>query len=142
MEQVFANALDRVREANRMARESALELNRIAVRAQGELARQQLAALENCLEAGSKQLELMTQTQDPKELVSKQTQTVASLGEKLVGVVQQSLEIQAQAREEFKHWFEDGMAGLREMEVEQPAPAAAAPSATASKPRRTPRKAS
>ena len=56
MEPVFNNVFEKVAAANQRAMESALQLNQIAVRTQGLLARQQLAAFENCLEAATKQL--------------------------------------------------------------------------------------
>ena len=95
--------------ANRSAVESALRLNKIAVRAQGLLVRQQVAAFENCLEAGSLQVKMATETRDPRELVARQAEVAVELGEKLVAVAQEALDIQNQARDEIATWIEDGL---------------------------------
>ena len=108
MEMQFNEAVAKLTAANRSAVESALRLNEIAVRAQGLLARQQVAAIETCFEAGTRQFKLVTETRDPKELVSRQTEVAVDLGEKLVAVAQESLDIQVQARDELANWIEEG----------------------------------
>jgi len=113
MEKVMSNVFENVTEANKQAVDAVLSFNRIAMRAQSLMARQQLAALEGYLDAGSKNWKLVTETRDPKELVSRQSELAMELGEKLVAVAQESLEIQAQARDELAAWMEDGMKAVK-----------------------------
>lgn len=113
MDKTTSNVFENVTEANKQAVDAVLNLNRIAMRTQSLMARQQLAALENCLDAGSKQWKLVTETRDPKELMSRQSEVAVELGEKLVAVAQESLEIQAQARDELAAWFEEGMKSVK-----------------------------
>ena len=109
MEMPFKDSVEKLTAANRSAVESALRLNKIAVRTQSLLARQQVAALENCLEAGSRQMSLVGETRDPRELVARQTEVVVELGEQLVAVAQEAMDIQSQARDELATWFEEGL---------------------------------
>ena len=83
-------------------------LNKIAVRMQGLLARQQLAVFENWLETGSKNMRLAAETRDPKELMAKQAELAVEFGEKLIGVAQAALDIHAQARDELVSMVEEG----------------------------------
>ena len=113
MEKVMENVFENVTDANKKAVDAVLNLNKIAVRTQGLLARQQLAVLENWLEAGNKHLQMATETRDPKEFMARQTEVAVELGEKLVTVAQESLEIQAQARDELAAWVEDGLKAVK-----------------------------
>jgi hypothetical protein len=135
MEHVFNDAVVKMTEANRSAFESALRLNKIAVRAQGLLARQQVAAFENCLEAGTRQFKLVTEVRDPKDLVARQAEVAVELGEKLVAVAQEALDIQAQARDELTTWIEEGLeaAKAETQAVAAPAKPKTAPRARAVK---------
>ena len=128
MEKVMSNVFDNVTEANQQAVDAVLNFNRIAMRTQSLMARQQLAALEGCLDAGSKNWKLVTETRDPRELVSRQSELAMELGEKLVAVAQEALEIQAQARDELAAWMEEGMKAIK-----VPAVPAAAKAAKAAK---------
>ncbi len=105
---MMSNTFERVTEANRTAVDAAVQLNKIAVRTQGLLARQQLAAVENWIEAGTKNIRLAAETRDPKELMAKQAEIAVELGEKLMGVAQEALDIQAQARDELVSMVEEG----------------------------------
>ncbi len=109
MDMPFNETVEKLTAANRTAVESALRLNKIAVRAQSLLARQQVAAFENCLEAGSRQMALVGETRDPRELVARQAEVAVELGEKLVAVAQEAMDIQSQARDELATWLEDGL---------------------------------
>lgn len=112
MENFMSNTFERVTEANKTAVDAAVRLNKIAVRAQGLLARQQLAAFENWLEAGTKNMRLAAETRDPKELMAKQAEVAVELGEKLIGVAQEALDIHAQARDELVSMVEEGFSAV------------------------------
>ena len=109
MDKTVSNVFENVTEAHRMAVDALMGFNRIAVRTQGLLAGQQLAALENVFAAGSKNLQLVTEGRDPKDLMAGQTEVAVQLGEKLVAVAQEALEIQTQARDEVATLVEDGL---------------------------------
>jgi phasin family protein len=109
MDKAVNNVFDNVSEANRKAVDAVMGFNKIAVRTQGLLAGQQLAALEKVLDAGSRNLQLVTETRDPRELIARQTEVAVELGEKLVAVAREALDIQAQARDEVATLVEDGM---------------------------------
>jgi phasin family protein len=109
MEKVVENVIENVTEANKKAVDAVLNWNKIAVRTQGLLARQNMAVLENWMEAGNKGFKLASETRDPKELVARQTEVAVEFGEKLVAVAQEALDIQAQARDELAALMEDGL---------------------------------
>ena len=108
MDKAVSNVFENVTEAHKKAVDALMGFNKIAVRTQSLLAGQQLAALEKLFDAGSRNLQLVTETQDPKELVARQTEVAVELGEKLVTVAQEALDIQAQARDEVTTLVEDG----------------------------------
>lgn len=119
MEQVYTDVLKNVSEVNKQAIESVLRFNRIAVRAQGLLARQQLSAMESYLDAGTRHLDLVGKTQDPQELIKMATEINVELGEKLMSLAQESMDIQAQARDEITSWFEDGVKAVQKQAEKQ-----------------------
>ena len=113
MEQAYTDVLKNVSDVNKQAIESVLRFNRIAMRAQGLMARQQLSAMESYLDAGTRHLDLVGKTQDPQELVKLATEINVELGEKLMALAQESMDIQAQARDEVTSWFEDGVKSVQ-----------------------------
>jgi len=123
MDQVYTDVMKNVAEVNKQAVESMLRLGRIAVRTQGLFASQQVAAVEDCLAAGAKYMSAVSQTQNPQELLKKQTEINVELGEKFVAASQEALDVQAQVRDELASWFEDGMKVVQEAaeKVEMPA---------------------
>jgi len=123
MDQVYTDVMKNVAEVNKQAVESMLRLGRIAVRTQGLFASQQVAAVEDCLAAGAKYMSAVSQTQNPQELLKKQTEINVELGEKFVAASQEALDVQAQVRDELTSWFEDGMKVVQEAaeKVEMPA---------------------
>ena len=136
MQQSWNTVLDNVAEANQKAVAAAAELNKIATRTQGLLVGKQIAALETCLDAGAKHLKVATETRDPNEAIKLHAEVAVELGEKLVAATQESLEIQAQARDDLARWVEDGLKAVQS-EVE----AASKPAAPARKTTRSVKKA-
>ncbi len=113
MDKAVSNVFENVTEAHKKAVDALMGFNKIAVRTQGLLANQQLAALEKVFDAGSRNLQLATESRDPKELVARQTEVAVELGEKLVAVAQEALDIQAQARDEVATLVEDGFQAVK-----------------------------
>lgn len=136
MEQNWNTMLEGMAEANQKAVAAVTEFNKIATRTQGLLVRRQIAVLETCLDAGTKHLQVVVQTQDPKEAMKRHTEVVVELGEKLVAAAQEALEIQVQARDAMGRWMEDGL-----NTVKAEAQAALSPATTQRKTSRTARKA-
>jgi len=109
MDMPFNDTVAKLTAANRSVVASAMQFSKIAVRAQSLLARQQMEAMENCLEAGTRQMKLVSETRDPRDLVARQAEVAVELGEKLVAVAQEAMDIQSQARDEIATWVEDGL---------------------------------
>ena len=109
MDKAVSNVFENVTDAHRKAVDAVMGFNKIAVRTQGLLAGQRLAALEKVLDAGSRNLQLVSETRDPRELMARQTEVAVELGETLVAVAREALDIQAQARDEVATLVEDGL---------------------------------
>ena len=109
MDTSVSNVFENVTEAHKKAVDALMGFNKIAVRAQGLLAGQQLVAMEKLFDAGSRNLQLVSESRDPKELMARQTEVAVELGEKLVAVAQEAMDIQAQARDEVTTLVEDGL---------------------------------
>jgi phasin family protein len=109
MDKSVSNVFENVTEAHKKAVDALMGFNQIAVRTQGLLAGQHLAAMERFFDAGSRNLQLVSESRDPKELMARQTEVAVELGEKLVAVAQEAMDIQAQARDEVASLVEDGM---------------------------------
>jgi len=113
LQQNWNTMLTGMADANQKAVEAASELQRIAARTQGLLARRQLAAFEDCLDAGGRMLGVTVESSDPKQVFEAHTQLAVQLGEKLVAAARESVEIQAQARDELVRWLGSGMQTLQ-----------------------------
>ena len=109
MDKSVSNVFENVTEAHKKAVDALMGFNKIAVRTQGLLAGQQLVAMEKLFDAGSRNLQLVSESRDPKELMARQTEVTVELGEKLVAVAQEAMDIQAQARDEVATLVEDGL---------------------------------
>ena len=111
MDKAVSNVFENVTDAHKQAFDAILGFNKIAVRTQGLLAGQHLAALEKVLDAGSRNLQLVSETRDPRELMARQTEVAVELGETLVAVAREE---EPELREiEPGHWvrchlFEEG----------------------------------
>lgn len=110
MQQNWTTLFSGVAEANQKAVEAATEFNKIAARTQGALVRKQFAAFEDCLDAGSKHLGVVTHATEPQEAMKRHAEVAVELGEKLVAVTQATIEIQVQARDDLMRWMEKGTA--------------------------------
>lgn len=121
MDKAVNNVFENVTDAHRKAVDAVMNFNKIAVRTQGLLAGQQLAALEKVLDAGSRNLQLVSETRDPRELMARQTEVAVELGETLVAVAREALDIQAQARDEVATLVEDGLKAANIPSVTKPA---------------------
>lgn len=128
MEQVYNDVVKNVSDMNKQAMESVLRLSHIAVRTQGLLARQQLTVVENYIDAGTRHLNLVSKTQDPQEIIKLASEINVELGEKLMALAQESMDIGAQARDELTTMVEDGI-----QVVQKKAEAAGAAQAKAAK---------
>ena len=132
MEQVYNDVVKNVSDMNKQAMESVLRLSRIAVRTQGLLARQQLSVVENYIEAGTKHMNLVSTTRDPQEIIKLASEINVELGEKLMALAQESMDIGAQARDELTSMVEDGIQEVQK-QAEKVGTAQAKAAKTASK---------
>ena len=110
-------------ESNQQAMQSALKFNEIAARAQGLVMRHQMAALESCMEAGTKMT--ANSSSDPADALAKGSELGVKLGEQFSTLMRESLEIQAEVNGEFTKWAEDGWKAMSSVAPIAPQPAKA-----------------
>ena len=115
MEDLLSNMVKGAADIRQATVDSATAFNRIATRAQGLLARQQLRAVERCIETGTRQLRLVAEVRDPRDLLMSQAEVAKELGKELLAVAQESSELQAQVRSELGRWAVDGIESARKM---------------------------
>ena len=108
MDKAVSNVFENVTDAHKQAFDAILGFNKIAVRTQGLLAGQHLVAMEKVFDAGSRNLQLVAEAKDPRELVKRQAEVAVELGENLVAVAREAMDIQAQARDEVATLVEEG----------------------------------
>ena len=91
------------------AMEAAKELETISTSVVEKLTAQQLEIASTCLETGMKQMSLVTEVKDYKELMSAQAKLTSEYNEKLLSSAKKSAEILNDARTQFTTWVEKGM---------------------------------
>jgi hypothetical protein len=133
MQQDWTATLSSVAEVNQKVVDTATALNKIAARTQGQIARRQFAAFEDCLDAGSRHLHVVTQVADPTQAMKRHAEVAVELGEKLVAATQATIELQVQARDEVVSLIEKGMQSAKAQVMsasKPPAPARRTPRTT------------
>ena len=113
MDQLFTNVLGKTTEANKTAIDSLVRLGDIAMRTQSLFARQQMAIFEQLVETGSRSFQAASEIRDPRELMARQVELAAALGERMLAVAQESVEIQVWARDELTGWVQEGIESVQ-----------------------------
>ena len=109
MEFTANNWMEQAGKANQTGLDAALRMTRLMSRTQGQLMRQQLAWFEALLGAGQAQFDALSGAKDPADAFARQVDAATKAGERLMGVVQETLDLQAQTRDELSAWFEEGV---------------------------------
>ena len=89
--------------------EAAKELESIGSSVVEKLTAQQFEIANTCLETGMKQMSLVTEIKDYKELMSAQAKLTTEYNEKLITSAKKAAEILNDARTQFTTWFEKGV---------------------------------
>ncbi len=91
------------------ALESMKELSEINARIVERMAEQQEAILNACLEASCKEMELMGDSKDPKDLVAKQAALAREYSAKMVEIVRGTSELLSDCKNDLTAWAQRGM---------------------------------
>jgi len=102
--------LDQWATVNRQALESMKELGQINERLLARMTEQQQQILSACLEATSRELQMMGGAKDPKDLLAKQAELVSQYNSKFVDIVRSTNDFLADCRSELSAWVEKGVA--------------------------------
>ncbi|MGH8580464.1 MAG: phasin family protein [Gammaproteobacteria bacterium] len=84
------------------------EFGDINAKATQKLAQQQLDFIDCCLEAGVKQISLVTDSKGYKELFSGQASLASEYNEALMDTLRKSTETLTETKDELSAWFEKG----------------------------------
>ena len=82
----------------------------IGLRTWEKLAEQQMNTVTQLMETGLQNMKLASEAQDYQEALKGQLELGRKLGEDLMGQTRQSFDIAHQAREDYRAWFENGLA--------------------------------
>lgn len=88
------------------------EFGDINAKATQKLAQQQLDFIDCCLEAGVKQISLVTDSKGYKELFSGQASLASEYNEALMDALRKTTETLTETKDEFTTWFEKGYESL------------------------------
>ena len=124
----FTNVLKNVQDANERTIAAATDLSKLATRTQGLLLNKQIAAFELWLEAGARQLKSLSEIRDSRDMFTSNAEAAQDLGRKLVGTLNEVVEIQAQARDELVKMVQGNLEEVQAAAKpgKKPAPAAKA----------------
>lgn len=89
--------------------ESLKSLGAINARVFDKLTGAQRDFLGQMVELSTAMVSNTTEVRDLKDLVARQTQLIGDCNEKLLGMTRTAAEILLASREEYQHWFEDGL---------------------------------
>jgi len=85
------------------------ELGAINAHVIEQLAEQQLAVLNTCLEASQKEIGLANETKNPQDLIKMQTDLMTEYNSKLMGIVQNTSKIMSNCNKEITALVEKGI---------------------------------
>ncbi len=97
---------DQWAELSRSALDSMKELGQINAKMLGKLSEQQQSILSTCLEASSKEMDLLSSGKDSKDLLKAQSKLAAEYNKKLVAIVRDTNKVLTDCKNELKTWIE------------------------------------
>jgi phasin family protein len=93
-------------ELSKNAAEPMLRLNEISARAMEKVARQQMDLARDYLDLGAKNLKLLGERKDPREIMAEQGDLVSVFGKKLLGRAEEFMGIATDTQKEIATWVE------------------------------------
>jgi phasin family protein len=102
--------LDQWATVSRQGLESMKELGRINERILARMTEQQQQILSACLEATSRELQMVGAAKDPKDLLAKQAELVSQYSSKFVDIIRSTNDLLADCRSELSAWVDKGVA--------------------------------
>ncbi len=99
-------------EMGKSALDSMKELGQINSKMVERLTEQQLAILNTCLEASSKEIEIVTSAHDPNELLKYQTALANEYSQRMIDLVRTTNEVLEECQSELSAWAEHGVSSV------------------------------
>ena len=90
-----------VMKANETFMASVMNVSAVAMEAQEQMAKRQLAISEKALAAGNRQFDLLEDVKDAGDFVTKSSELAAGFGQDMVAVMQETMEMQAELAGKF-----------------------------------------
>ncbi len=91
------------------ALESMRDLGNINAKMVEKLSEQQLAILNTCLEASSKEIEIVTTCQTPNEILAQQSALADQYNQRMIDIVRTTNEVLEECKAELSVWAEKGV---------------------------------
>lgn len=96
------------------AAEPMLKLNELSAKAMEQTARQQLELARDYLDLGARQVQLMSNSQDPQKWLSEQGELATEFSRKLMGRAETFMQLATQTQKELSDWTEANAKRIRE----------------------------
>jgi phasin family protein len=94
-------------EFSKSAAEPMLRLNEISARAMEKVARQQMDLARDYLELGARNLRLLSENRDPRQIMAEQGELVSEFGKKLLGRAEEMVGIATETQKDIAAWVEE-----------------------------------
>lgn len=94
-------------ELSKNAAEPMLRLSEISARAMEKVARQQMDLARDYLDLGARNLKLLGENKDPRQLMSEQGELVSEFGKKLLGRAEAFMQVATDTQKDIAGWVEE-----------------------------------
>ena len=106
--------LDMINELGTKGYESMRELGEINLRNWERMVARQMDAVSMMMESGLRQAKVASEAKGYNELAKTQVDFAKELGQRMVDETRQNLKLAGDARDEYRAWFEKGMASAKD----------------------------
>lgn len=106
--------LDMINELGTKGYESIRELGEINLRNWERMVARQMDAVSMMMESGLRQAKVASEAKGYNDLVKSQVDFAKELGQRMVDETRQNLQLAGEARDEYRTWFEKGVAGVKD----------------------------
>ena len=92
---------DMFMKANGNLVESMMKMSTVAMEAQGQMARRQMAVFEKCMDAGNRQMNMLKDVRDGGEFIAKSSELATDFGQEMASMMRETMDAQAEMMNTF-----------------------------------------
>ena len=87
---------DMFMKANGAFADSMMKMSSVALEAQGQMARRQMAMFEKCMDAGNRQMSMLKDVRDGGEFIAKSSELATDFGQEMASMMRETMDAQAE----------------------------------------------